>query len=258
LKDTLPNYATEKFSEWVSFKEKVLSSRSLLQRLLLDANGCFQGTGKKCYGVDIVKILSDYPDAVTDIVYEDFLELDANTKVILQGLHTQRVEARIKGVSTEARKTIDAIESEFGTEFDRKEIAEALKSVANNLKQMGRFNSPTLGFTFNEFSTLCDEFKDSAIKDTLLLFTKFNNEDSTESKKISNFGRIQLAPLSICDRFISYSLKLILAVENEVKILDQQLKGLNKVEKIDAINLAFKDLSENLSAIQKDTSHGNA
>jgi hypothetical protein len=264
LKDALPNYATEKFSEWVSFKEKALSGRSILQRLLLDANGCFQGAGsfqgaeKKCYGVDIVKILSDYPDAVTDIIYEDFLELDANAKVILQGLHTQKVEARIKGVLTEAQKTLDAIESEFGTEFDRKQIAEALKSVANNLKQMGRFNSPTLGFTFNEFSTLCDEFKDSAIKDTLLLFTKFNNEDSAESKKISNFGRIQLAPLTICDRFISYSLKLILAVENEVKILDQQLKGLNKVEKIDAINLAFKELSENLSAIQKDTSNGNA
>jgi hypothetical protein len=69
---------------------------------------------------------------------------------------------------------------------------------------------------------------------------------------------MQLAPLIICDRFISYSLKLILAVENEASVLEQQLKGLNKAEKIDAIKIAFKELSDNLSAIEKDTNHGNA
>jgi hypothetical protein len=69
---------------------------------------------------------------------------------------------------------------------------------------------------------------------------------------------MQLAPLSICDRFISYSLRLILAVENEAKVLEQQLKGLNKAEKIDAIQLAFKELSQSLDAIEKETSHGNA
>jgi len=67
-----------------------------------------------------------------------------------------------------------------------------------------------------------------------------------------------LAPLSICERFISHSLKLISAVENEVKILEQQYKGLNKAEKIDAINTAFKELDKNLKAIEKDTAHGNA
>jgi hypothetical protein len=164
----------------------------------------------------------------------------------------------VQDYAIDAQKIAENIKSEFGDSFDKQEIAEALRGLANNFKQIGKFNATSLGFTPNEFSNLCDEFKASVIKDTLLLLTKFNNDDLGESKKVSNFGNIQLAPLSISDRFISHSLKLINAVENEVKILDQQLKGLNKEEKINAIKLAFKELSENLSAIQKDTSHGNA
>ncbi len=258
LKDPLPTYASDKFIEWVSFKEKVLSIRPILQRLLLDGNGCFQGTGKKCYGIDIVKILTDYPTEPVEDLYKDLLGLDADTKTVLQSLSNARVEARIKGVSVDAQKVADNIESEFGDVFDKNEIAETLRRIANNLKEMGRFNALSLGFTFNDFSSICDEFRDSNLKESLLTFTKFKSDELSGNKKISNFGRLQLSPLSICERFISHSLKLISAVENEVKILEQQYKGLNKAEKIDAINTAFKELDQNLKAIERDTVHGNA
>ncbi|MBT8534818.1 hypothetical protein G6725_02195 [Polynucleobacter paneuropaeus] len=258
LKDPLPTYASEKFIEWLSFKEKVLSIRPILQRLLLDGNGCFQGTGKKCYGIDIVKILTDYPTEPVEDMYKDLLGLDADTKTVLQSLSNARVEARIKGVSVDAQKVADSIESEFGDAFDKNEITETLRRIANNLKEMGRFNAPSLGFTFNEFSSICDEFRDSTLKESLLTFTKFKSDELSGEKKISNFGRLQFAPFSICERFISHSLKLISAVENEVKILEQQYKGLNKAEKIDAINNAFKELDQNLKAIERDAAHGNA
>lgn len=258
LKDALPIYASEKFNDWVSFKEKVLSSRPVLQKSLLETNGCFQGSGKKCYGVDIVKILNDYPETAADVMYEDFLNLDPNTKTVLQSLTSARVEARIKGVAADVQKIVDVIDSEFGEEFDKNLIAETLKRIASSLREAGKFNDSIVGISFNEFVTLSDEFRDSTLKDTLTIFSKFNSDDLGEGKKISNFGRIQLNPLSVCDRFITYSLRLILAVENEAKVLEQHLKGLNKTEKIDAIKLAFKELSENLGAIEKDTSHGNA
>lgn len=258
LKDNLPSYAPEKFNEWVSFKEKVLSSRPVLQKSLLEANGCFQGSGKKCYGVDIVKILIDYPDTSAEVIYEDFLNLDPNIKTVLQGLTGARVEARIKSVAADVQKIVDGIDSEFGTEFDKNLIAETIKRIASSLKEAGKFNDSIVGISFNDFATLSDEFRDSTLKDTLSTYSKFINEDLGEGKKISNFGRMQFAPLSICDRFISYSLRLILAVENEAKVLEQQLKGLNKAEKIDAIQLAFKELSQSLDAIEKETSHGNA
>jgi hypothetical protein len=258
VKDDLPNYASEKFSDWVSFKKKVLTTRPILQRLLLEANGCFQGTGKKCYGMDIVKILADYPTVPVEDMYKDLLGLDVDTKTVLQGLSSARVEARIKGVAIEAQKIAVNIESEFGDVFDKNEIAETLRRLANNLKEMGRFNATSLGFTFNEFSSNCDEFRDSTLKETLTTFVKFKSDEISQEKKISNFGRLQFAPLSICEVFISNSLKLIYAVENEAQILEQQFKGLNKTEKIDTINLSFKKLNQNLKAIEKDAGNGNA
>jgi hypothetical protein len=191
-------------------------------------------------------------------MYKDLLGLDADTKTVLQSLSNARVEARIKGVAIDAQKVADSVESEFGDAFDKNEIADTLRRIANNLKEMGRFNAQSLGFTFNEFSSICDEFRDSTLKDTLSIFTKFKSDELSGEKKISNFGRLQLAPLSICERLISYSLKLISAVENEAKILEQQFKGLNKTEKIDAINISFKELNQNLKAIEKDAGHGNA
>ena len=259
LKDSLPEYAPEKFKEWVEFKEKAFNIRPSLQKLLQESNGCFQGiVGKKCYGVDIVKIINDYPDTDLEVVYEDIFNLDPNIKTVLQGLSNLKVKARIKSVADNANKIVKSIESEFGNDFDKIEIVKTLKSIAENLQEMGRFNATAMEFTFSEFSTLCDEFRDSPLKDTLSIFTKFNSDDLDEGKKISNFGRLQLSPLSICERFISNSLKLISKVENEARVLEQHHKGLNKVEKVDAIKLAFKELSENLGSIEKDTSHGNA
>ena len=205
-----------------------------------------------------MKILADYPAMPVEDMYKDLLGLDPDTKTVLQGLSSARVEARIKAVAIDTQKIADNIKSEFGDVFDKNEIVETLRRIANNLKEMGRFNAPSLGFTFNEFSSICDEFRDSTLKETLSTFTKFKSDELSGEKKISNFGRLQLAPLSICERFISLSLKLISAVENEANILDQQFKGLNKTEKIDAINTSFKDLNQNLKAIEKDASHGNA
>jgi hypothetical protein len=257
-KDSLPFYASEKFKDWVAFKENVLSTRPILQKSLLDTNGCFQGAGGKCYGVDIVKILNDYPETAAEVIYEDFLNLDPSTKAVLQNLTSVRVEARIKGVAADAKKIVDAIDSEFGEQFDKNLIADTLKGIASSLTEAGKFNDAKVGISFKEFLTLSDEFRDSSLKDTLSIFSKFNNDELGEGKKISNFGRMQLTPLSICDRFISYSLSLIDAVESEAKVLEQQLKGLNKADKINAIKIAFKELSDNLCAIEKDTSHGNA
>lgn len=256
--ESLPLYASEKFKEWIAFKESALQTRSALQKSLLQANGCFQGTGDTCYGVDILKILDHYPQSEASIVYEDIRNIEPSTKSLLQGLSDARVEARIKGLKVEIEKIVDLINSDLGGEFDKNLIVETLKRIANHLKDSGKFNESIIGLSFNEFSKLADEFRDSSIKESLSIYAKFTSPELREDKKISNFGRMQLTPLSICDRFISYSLRLILAVENEAKVLEQQHKGLNKAEKIDAIKLAFKGISQNLDAIEKDTSHGNS
>ena len=256
--ESLPLHASEKFKEWIAFKESALLTRSTLQKLLLEANGCFQGTGDTCYGVDIVKILDHYPQGDVSIVYEDIINLEPPTKGLLQVLSDTRVEARIKGLKAEIDKIVDLINSDLGDEFDKNLIAETLKRIANYLKDSGRFNESSIGLSFNEFSRLADEFRDSSIKESLTIYSKFSSPDLPENKKISNFGRLQLTPLSICNLFIFHATKLVSAVENEVKLLEERYKGLNKLEKIDAINSLFSGLLDNLSAIEKDAQNGTS
>ncbi len=112
--------------------------------------------------------------------------------------------------------------------------------------------------SFNEFSKLTDEFRDSSIKDSLTIYSKYVSPELPENKRISNFGRLQLTPLSISSRFIFHATKLVTAVENEVKLLGERYKGLNKQEKIDAINSLFSEILENLSTIEKDAQDGTS
>jgi hypothetical protein len=256
--ESLPLYASEKFKEWIEFKESALLTRSVLQKFLLQANGCFQGNGDTCYGVDIVKILDHYPQGDVSIVYEDIINLEPSTRSLLQLLSDTRVEARIKGLKAEIEKIVDLINSDLGDDFDKNLIAETLKRIANYLKDSGRFNESSIGLSFNEFSKLADEFRDSSIKESLTIYSKFVSPDLPENKKISNFGRLQLTPLSICNLFIFHATKLVSTVENEVKLLEEQYEGLNKLEKIDAINNLFSALLGNLSTIEKDSQNGTS
>lgn len=256
--ETLPLTASEKFKEWIAFKDSALLTRSALQKSLLQANGCFQGTGDTCYGVDIIKILDHYPEVNEQVIYEDIINIEPSTKSLLQGLSDARVEARIKGLKAEIEKIVDSINSEFGDQFDKNLIAETFKRIALNLKDSGRFNEISIGLSFNEFSKLTDEFRDSSIKDSLTIYSKYNSPDLPANKRISNFGRLQLTPLSISNRFIFHATKLVTAVENEVKLLGERYKGINKQEKIDAINSLFSEILENLSTIEKDAQDGTS
>ena len=254
--EVLPEYSSTKFIEWINFKQKLLLVRPTLQSYLAEVNGCFQGSGDKCYGVDVTKILRDAPDITGPIDYDDIYNLDPAIKSLLQDLSSNlKIEARLKPVRNEIKKIVDSIDSEFGEQFDKTAIADSIERIGQGLKERGEFDNEVIGISFNQFKTLLSEFRNSALKESISTFIKSNESDMDESKKISYLSRIPLGPLSTTEQFIQCSLKIIAAIENKAKMLETQYKGLNKSEKINAINSAFNDLLGNIGTMEKATNH---
>lgn len=254
--EVLPEYSSAKFIELINFKQKLLQVRPTLQGYLAEVNGCFQGSGDKCYGVDVTKILRDARNINGPIVYDDIFNLDPTIKSLLQDLSSNlKIEARLKPVRNEIKKIVDSIDSEFGEQFDKTVIADSIERIGQGLKERGELNNEVIGISFNQFKTLLSEFRNSALKESISTFIKSNESDMDESKKISYLSRISLGPLSTSEQFIQCSLKIIAAIENRAKMHETQYKGLNKSEKINSINSAFNDLLGNIGTMKKATNH---
>ena len=60
--EALPDTAPQSFKEWEALQSSAAQIRSQIRQLLLDTSGCFQGTtGKTAYGIDMVRLVEDYP-----------------------------------------------------------------------------------------------------------------------------------------------------------------------------------------------------
>jgi len=246
--------APESFKEWTVLQKKAAEIRPQLRQFLLDTNGCFQGTGKTAYGVDIVRLLDDYPSEGFSIDYADIYELSPALKQELQNMSDAKVIVRLNRLLQDVKKIQNSIVTELGTDFDKQTVLSTFKDLATTLKDMGTWSDNEIGISLKGFMDLCEDFRSAAIKESFSVLQR--NEDSNgdnqfPAKRIVQGAKLPLSPLLVTEHFLNGARKVISAAEKQAKFLESQYQGVSPDEKVQELTETFDHLIEDILILQK-------
>lgn len=251
--ELLPDTAPPSFTEWRALQSSASQVRSQLMQILINTNGCFQGTGKTVYGIDIVRLLEDYPDDAATIELVDLQSLPIELKQSLQNMRDTTVLARLNKLLQDAKRIQKQIISELGTDFDKQAVFTALKELAEKITEEGLWPTSEIGITSKDYYSLCEEFRSAPVKESLsgLQGIEDVEEDSKlVEKKIVKGAQLLLSPLLTSERFLTYSNKVIEVAEAQAQSLESRYEGINPTEKANEIVREFNALVSNLTSLQ--------
>lgn len=250
LSDTAP----QAFKDWRQLQRDAFKIRELLIQLVLESNGCFQGTGKTAYGVDIVGLLACYPDESDTADLSDVPSLSQDLRQTLQLLRDSVIRARLNQVIEAARKTQALIANELDAEFDKQAVIDTVKAVATILAEMGVWPTNSLGFSSNAFFQVCESFRSSAVKESLAVLTDVLADGTDESinapKRISRIAQMPLDPLLTAQRFIIDARAVIRSAADHALTLEKQSEGISPAKKAEELSEVFDSLAADLGRLQ--------
>ena len=252
--EVLPDGVPQPFRDWRSMQSLAFQARPQIKQLLLETSGCFQGMGKTVNGVDIVRLVENYPDDSVKIELADLGNLSPDLKLLLQNLSDLRVNARLNQVLQEAKKVTRIIEEELGVEFDKNEVVDVLKALADKLKIGGAWSAIDIGFTSGDFTKSCEAFRAAAVKECLALLQKVEEPDNEEEmpvKKVSRVAQVSLLPLIVTGAFLDRASKVVKSANKHTQFLELQFQGVTPTEKAQEIEIAFDNLLADLVILQK-------
>jgi hypothetical protein len=251
--ESVPDSAPESFREWVALQNKAAEIRPQLQQLLIDTNGCFQGTGKTVYGIDMARLVEDYPADGATIVYDDLQGLSIELKHALQNTSEARVMARLKRLLEDTKKIQNLIVNELGTDFDKQTVLSTFKDLTTTLKDMGAWPDNEIGFSSKGFMDLCEAFRSAAIKESLSGLQDFEESDDDNqhpTKRILRGAKLALSPLLTAERFLNFASKVVRAAETHAQILESQYQGISPGEKAQELTETFDQLIADMLILQ--------
>lgn len=249
--ESVPNNARESFKEWVALQNKAAEIRPQLWKLLLDTNGCFQGAGNTAYGIDMVRLVEDYPDDGATIAFED---LPPALKQDLQNTSDiRRVMPRLKRLLEDAKEIQKSIVNDLGTDFDKQTVLSTFKDLATTLKDMGAWSDNEIGISSRGFLELCEAFRSAAIKVSLSVLQGVEESDDNQlpEKKIMCGSKLPLSPLLITEHFLSCANKVVSAAVKHAQTLELQYQGVSPGEKAQELTEVFDNLIANMLCLQK-------
>jgi hypothetical protein len=251
--ESMLDNAPESFKEWGGLQNKAAEIRPQLRQLLLESNGCFQGTGKTAYGIDMVRLVEDYPTDGASIVYEDIQDLSAELKQSLQNVSESRVIARLNRLLQDTKKIQNSIVNELGTDFDKQAVLSAFKDLATTLSDMGAWSTNEIGISSKHFMDLCEEFRSVAIKESLSVLQGIEESESDNQlppNRIARGAKLPLAPLLVTERFLSCASKVVSSAEKHAQFLESQYQGVSPGEKAQELIDVFDDLIVDMLSLQ--------
>ena len=250
--EALPDTAPQTFKDWRALQSSAAQIRSQLRQLLLDTCGCFQGTGKTAYGIDIVRLVEDYPDDKTHIEYVNLAGLSPELRQSLQNMNDIRVFAQLNQVLHDTRKIKKIITEDLGVDIDKQMVADTFKELTSTLRVMGVWNLSEIGISANEFTALCEAFRTSAIKGSLSILQGLDGggEDQIPAKKVVLGAQLLFSPLLTTERFLNYANKVIRAADAHAQALESQYEGVSPSEKAQEIVCEFSVLVADLVTLQ--------
>lgn len=248
----LSDIAPQAFKDWRQLQCDAFKIRESLIRLVLETSGCFQGTGKTAYGVDIVGLLACYPDESDTADLNDLLGLSPELRQTLMSMRSSLVGARLRQVLEAAKKTQASIVTELDAEFDKNQVIAIVKDVATNLRTMGAWPE-NLGFSSNAFFEVCETFRNSAVKESLAALTNVLADGAEETvntpKKTSHVAQMPLDPLLIAQRFVSDARAVIRSAADHARTLERQYEGVSPDQKAEELSEAFESLAADLGTL---------
>jgi hypothetical protein len=221
--EKLPFDAPAVFMEWRTHQEEALGLREKLTQLLLESAGCFQGKGNMADGIDIMRIVEQFsPNDTQESVALNVLPADLRQKI--GPMSEQRMQIRLRRVSQEAQLFRAEIHAALGADFDKNAVHEAMKELAEELKNHGNWAASDIGLSFPEFKALCEAFRTTPVKEVLHRLDDLQHSNVASTVAIA---QLSFAPLLTARKFLSASDNLVRSAQQVAATLESQLQGVN-------------------------------
>ncbi len=246
--------APQEFSTWRSLQEQALGVRLELTQIVLSYCGSFQGTGKTSYAVDMARVVDCMlPDSEpVDLRLLDPLAGELRQTLMAMGEARVRVQAR--NVQQSATSISTRLTAELGLEFDKQAIADEFKTLADQLRGTGEWNTEEIGMGHLAFRTLCEDFRSSALQEALTMIGKAGEGDGQEEAKgeaqlINRMGRFAVQPLIVATRFVEASRKVLKVSDKRAKMLEEQFRGVDPQAEAQRIRSLFTGLLQEIDSL---------
>lgn len=246
--------APQVFKDWRQLQRDALQIRPQLIDLVLETSGCFQGTGKTPQGVDIVGLIESYPDESFTPDLLGLPSLSSELRAKLLGMRPIAINARLKQVLQAAKTLETKIANELGADFDKQAAIDVVKQLATDLKDMGAWPTGVLGFSSNEFFTLCESFRNAAVKEALATLTDVLADglqaSDAASRTISRVAQMPLVPLLTAEQFINRAGQVVRVAEGHVRTMEAKYEGVTPAQTAEALAETFESLASDLARLQ--------
>lgn len=235
-----PEGAPQEFLDWRSLQERALGVRPELTQMVLSYCGSFQGTGKTTYAVDIARVVDCMPSDGESVDYDVLDTLTTEFKQVLTPMAELRVKAQARKVLQIATNIRTRLTSELGVDFDKQEVVEELRSLSDLLRDSGFWNADEIGVGHQAYRNLCEEFRKSALRESLAILSDAGNSEGLEESNdyaqlIVRMGRFDGSALIVATRFVELSRKLVKASDKRAKTLEEQFNGVDPQEEVERI-----------------------
>ncbi|RJQ27561.1 hypothetical protein C4565_05055 [Candidatus Parcubacteria bacterium] len=251
--EVLPDTVPQPLKDWRALQNIANTIKTKIREKVLETNGCFQGTGKTAYGVDIIRILNTFPKDNKKFESADMVMFPPELRQSMQSMADVRVFARFKQLLRETKKIENTITDALGEDFDKYLVADTFKELGETLKSMGAWNTHEIEISANGFVDLCEAFKNISLKESLSSLKGLCeeiDEDQIYAKQIVRGARLPLQPLIVAEHFLTYAKKVMKAAESRAQTMESQYQGVNPEEKAKEISRTFEHIVADLETLQ--------
>lgn len=247
-----PESASAEFTEWRALQEQALRIRPDLIQLVASYCGSFQGTtGKIPFAMDMVRVseslLSD-----GEMINSNSLDLiTIELKQALAIMSEARVKAQARKVLQGASNIRTRLVAELGENFDKQEVAEEFRTLAEQLRASGVWNSDEIGISHPAFKSLCEEFRSGALREALSMLASSveGGEGQSDDQLVSRMGRFDIHPLIVASRFAEAARKVVRASDKRASGLEVQFQGVDPQEQTSEILSLFESLANEIDSL---------
>ncbi|MYZ42456.1 protein DpdH [Schauerella aestuarii] len=221
--------ANAAFVEWRARQEQAVRVRTDLMQLVASYCGSFQGsTGKIAYAIDTVRVMSAL-QAESGTQGANVLELPTELRATLIELGETRVSPLARRALQEATSIRNKLVAEFGESFDKHEIVDELKALADQLGGSGAWPMQDIGIGTAAFKNRCDDFRAAAVGTALATLADVGKEKMEQGSPhlITKMGRLEVNPLIIAVEFVDLARKVVRAAERHASALETQFEGVD-------------------------------
>ena len=233
---------------WSELTRVAVDVRKRLQRTVINSSGCFQGTGEIPYGLDAVRIGTEW-----DIDDEDFdHKLVADQSGIDREQMSSMSDAKVKARARAARKDIiqlrEMVGSVLGDEFNKNELLSGLKHLVEKLSSRGRW-IVSIGMTRDQYLSACEEFRGAGVMESLRQLDGLDPDSDWGASEVIRLARVKCAPLMVAQRFCKATSVFLANAEADVRQLERDTEGMDIAERASSLAQTLAKIDNALAEI---------